>query len=129
MIQALAALHPKWKTVVVGDTTTPEDWSWPNCTFLGVDQQEKLGYRILKHLPYKHYSRKNIGYLYAVSHGAKQVYETADDNILRFGDLDTFQEKQDFTSMDTLATEGISFNAYHLFGQPTGMHSRSCLDT
>ena len=29
-----------------------------------------------------HFSRKNIGYLYAIHHGAQQIYDTDDDNEL-----------------------------------------------
>jgi len=32
-------------------------------------------------IPYNHYCRKNIGYLYAIKKGYKLIYETDDDNI------------------------------------------------
>ncbi len=32
-------------------------------------------------IPYRHYCRKNLGYLYAISKGAKLVFDTDDDNI------------------------------------------------
>jgi len=43
----------------------------------------KLGYNITKYIPFNSYSRKNIGYLYAIQHGAREIFET-DDNILFF---------------------------------------------
>ena len=54
--------------------------SYPNTIYLSIDQQEELGFRTTLRLPYKSYSRKNIGYLYAIAHGAQVVYETDDDN-------------------------------------------------
>lgn len=32
-------------------------------------------------IPYNHYCRKNLGYLYAIKKGYKIIYETDDDNI------------------------------------------------
>jgi hypothetical protein len=67
--------------LVVGDKKTPENWSYPNSLFLSVDEQRRLGYSIDKHLPYNHYSRKMIGYVYAVMSGADIIAESDDDNI------------------------------------------------
>lgn len=71
-----------WSVVVVGDLKTPSEWSLPNCVFLSVERQKQLNYRIHRLLPYRAYSRKNIGYLFAIRHGAKVIYETDDDNEL-----------------------------------------------
>jgi len=46
-----------------------------------VETQEKMGYQSYAHLPFRTYSRKNMGYIYAIQHGAKIIYETDDDNI------------------------------------------------
>jgi hypothetical protein len=74
---------PDWTTVVVADAKTPLA-PWQNastgCLFLSLDDQEALGYRVLKHLPRNNYGRKNVGYLYAIQHGAREIYETDDDN-------------------------------------------------
>lgn len=71
-----------WKLVVVGDKKTPKDWELPNCIYLSPEKQLELGYHSATVLPWNHYSRKNIGYLYAIQHGAKVIYETDDDNFL-----------------------------------------------
>jgi hypothetical protein len=34
----------------------------------------------MKHVPWNHFGRKNIGYLFAIHHGAKVIYDTDDDN-------------------------------------------------
>jgi hypothetical protein len=49
-IKAVAALDG-WHAVVVADRSTPGNWSWPNVTFLSVQQQQELGYSILRHIP------------------------------------------------------------------------------
>jgi hypothetical protein len=47
------ARQPGWKVVVVGDTKTPSDWRYPNCTYLSVQTQAELGYRITSILPFR----------------------------------------------------------------------------
>jgi len=80
-LKKLATL-PDWHLVVVADKKTPSDWSLNNCEFLSVERQLALNYKIIPLLPWNHYSRKNIGYLYAIEHGAKVIYDTDDDNGL-----------------------------------------------
>ena len=63
------------------DQKTPANWHYPNTLFLSVQKQLKLGYRLLEHLPFNHYARKMIGYLYAIEHGALTIFDTDDDNI------------------------------------------------
>ncbi|NEO34785.1 MAG: DUF288 domain-containing protein [Moorea sp. SIOASIH] len=69
-----------WHIVLVGDCKTPAIDSSANLTFLSVSEQEKLGYELVKHCPYNHYARKNIGYLYGIQAGAEVIYDTDDDN-------------------------------------------------
>lgn len=70
-----------WQLVVVGDKKTPTDWQHEGVTYLGPEDQEKLGYHILQHLPWNHYCRKMVGYLYAMSQGADIIADSDDDNI------------------------------------------------
>ncbi|XP_044178096.1 probable glycosyltransferase STELLO1 [Acropora millepora] len=115
-VKKLAAMDG-WKVVVVGDTKTPADWSHPNCVFLSVEKQRKLGYRIHDLLPYKIYGRKNMGYLYAIQHGAKIIYETDDDNSPTSGEITFHQkEKGDFY---VYKTDSVVVNPYEHFGQST----------
>lgn len=81
-VETLAVMDG-WRVVVAGDLKTPTDWAFNNCVFLSVEQQQALNYSIFDILPTSSYSRKNIGYLYAIQHGAKMIYETDDDNELR----------------------------------------------
>jgi len=82
-VQRLAAL-PDWKVVVVGDVKSPppEEYRVDNVIFLDIDRQKQLPYSIVEQLPYRSYTRKMIGYLYAIEHGARVIYETDDDNLL-----------------------------------------------
>jgi len=70
-----------WQLVVVGDKKTPKDWHYKNVIYLSPEDQEKLGFNILKLLPWNHYCRKMIGYLYAIKNGADIIIDTDDDNI------------------------------------------------
>ena len=82
------AAQAGWKVVAVGDQKTPAEWKLDNCVFLSVEHQAELGYNIHKLIPYKHYGRKNIGYLFAIQHGARVIYDTDDDNELIVDRLD-----------------------------------------
>lgn len=66
--------------LVIGDKKTPKDWAYPEVNFISVEKQEQLGYSVTKHLPYAHYSRKNLGYIFAKLQGAKSIVDTDDDN-------------------------------------------------
>lgn len=65
---------------VVGDKKSPLDFYCPHAKYLSVDSQEKMDFLICKNLPYNSYSRKMIGYLYAIQDGCNWIRETDDDN-------------------------------------------------
>ena len=67
--------------IVIGDTKSPEDFKLEGCDFYSLKRQESLPYSLAKILPLRHYSRKNLGYLIAISKGAKKIIETDDDNF------------------------------------------------
>jgi hypothetical protein len=70
-----------WQVVVVGDKKTPQDWQVSGVIYLSPKDQDRLGFAMGKKLPWNHYCRKMIGYLYAMSKGAEVIYDTDDDNI------------------------------------------------
>jgi hypothetical protein len=74
--------HPGWCVLVAGDTKTPRDWKYKNVVYLSVEEQDRLAgkFKIISLIPYNSYLRKMVGYLYAMEHGAKFIYETDDDN-------------------------------------------------
>lgn len=67
--------------IVIGDTKSPQRFEIPGCDFYSVEVQKKLNFQLAKSLPVKHYARKNLGYLIAISKGAKVIIETDDDNL------------------------------------------------
>lgn len=67
--------------ILVGDKKGPYNNPLSNGIFLGIDEQLKLEFQSAKNLPYHHYSRKNLGYLYAMVAGYTVIYETDDDNL------------------------------------------------
>ena len=71
----------EFELIVVGDKKTPENWYVENVTFLSVTSQQQLGFKLGKVLPYNHYCRKMIGYLYAIKNNATYIIDTDDDNI------------------------------------------------
>ena len=71
----------EYDVIIVGDNKTPDDYNKLNCIFLDIPSQKKLFPELSELLPYNHYCRKNIGYLYAIKKGYKIIYETDDDNI------------------------------------------------
>lgn len=70
-----------WQLIVVGDKKSPEDWNCNNVVYLSPIDQEKLGYPVIKKLPWNSYTRKIVGYLYAIKNGASIIADTDDDNI------------------------------------------------
>lgn len=110
------ALLSDWQVVVVGDKKTPADWVWPNCIFLSHEKQLELNYRITKFLPWNHYCRKMIGYLYAIQHGAQIIYDTDDDNCL-INDSIYYEPKEN--KVHIVDSNEKIVNPYIYFGQPT----------
>ena len=89
LIHQLADL-PGWCTVVVGDLKGPETYKGfeGKClVYLTPAMQESLPYRSLKYVKWNHFSRKNIGFIFAMHHGASVIYDTDDDNMLKRSEL------------------------------------------
>ncbi|CAI5443741.1 unnamed protein product [Caenorhabditis angaria] len=112
-----------WNLVVVADTKTPADWKLENVHFLSVDYQNSLDFQIVHYLPYKSYTRKNIGYLYAISNGAEWIYDTDDDNKPYGLGLKQFNYEQEMSGLryttSTIQNQSIIeklFNPYRFFG-------------
>lgn len=107
---------PGWQLLVVGDKKTPCDWELENCIYLSPQKQLNLGYEIAGLLPWNHYSRKNIGYLYAIEHGAELIYDTDDDNE-PLSEL-TPSSLKACENVICLTTDHHCLNVYSYFGHP-----------
>ncbi len=68
---------------LIGDSKSPKDFSLDNCHYYSLETQKGIGGKLASITPEKHYSRKNLGYLEAIRHGAKVILETDDDNFAR----------------------------------------------
>ena len=81
-----------WCLVVVLDkhSTSTYNTGWfegeghTSVVVLTPSDQEKLSDPFVKLLPWNHFGRKNVGYLYAIQHGATIIWDFDDDNGLKF---------------------------------------------
>ena len=118
-ISRLLNISEPWKIVVVADKKT-NDLYWRifkdsvKLFYLSIEDQLKLGYNILKYIPFNSYSRKNIGYLYAIQHGAKEIYEI-DDDIFFFNlyGLSHYLENYTFYAENNNSTFMVNPYCYH----------------
>ncbi|KAK9128726.1 hypothetical protein Syun_017523 [Stephania yunnanensis] len=76
-----------WQVLAIGNSRTPSDWSLKGVIFLSLEQQANLGFRVVDHLPYDSYVRKSVGYLFAIQHGAKKIFDVDDRGEVIDNDL------------------------------------------
>ena len=82
-----------WKMVVIS-INNKIDKKWKELdysnklVYISLKEQMRLGYHISKFLSLNSYARKNIGYLYAIQHGAKEIFEIDEDIVI--SDLNSF---------------------------------------
>ncbi|WKY01552.1 hypothetical protein Q1695_015509 [Nippostrongylus brasiliensis] len=122
-VKRLASLTD-WNLVVVGDRKTPPDWQLDSVHYLSMEIQEKLGFRMSSVLPENSYTRKNIGYLYAIQRGAMWIYDTDDDNKPYGKGLEQFDFSEYISALcftkhsDSNEIQSKLFNPYRFFGHP-----------
>jgi len=107
-----------FQLLVVADSKTNQAWSHKNTIFLNLADQNSLDYGILDEIPLNSYTRKNIGYLFAIENGARFIYDTDDDNspIRSLSEYFVF-EKSDYGLMFECSSSEL-INPYAHFGQP-----------
>ena len=113
-----------WKIVVVGDkNTNDQDWdifkSSNKLFYLSIKAQLNLSYNIIKYIPFSSYTRKNIGYLYAIENGAKEIYDINDNLIIQnFMEFDIYFKKDDnFNRFSLIKSNNTQMvNPYSYFG-------------
>lgn len=79
-VEKFAAMSD-YNLVIVGDKKTPAGWQCKNAIFLGADDMATNYFSLSAVLPYNHYCRKMLGYLFAIKGGADAIVDTDDDNI------------------------------------------------
>lgn len=67
--------------IIIGDESSPATFELEGSRFYGINEQRALPFSFAEKCPTRHYARKNIGYLIAISEGAQVVVETDDDNM------------------------------------------------
>ena len=81
MVELAAILRPmNMPLLVIGDSKGPFEYELEGTELWTLNAQAALPYSLASRLPTKHYTRKNLGYLIAISKGAACIYETDDDN-------------------------------------------------
>lgn len=105
------AKQADWKIIVVGDLKTDKEWSYPGVTYLSPESQETVANKFSDLLPWNSYTRKNIGYLYAITQGAEVIYETDDDNI----PLDNWVNEPSFLVDAEILSDASFVNIYSYF--------------
>ncbi|VDI74128.1 Hypothetical predicted protein [Mytilus galloprovincialis] len=110
-----------WCLVIVADVITPsQDNFVTNITkgnkekikYLSVKEQHMLYPMLSAAIPFKHFGRKNIGYIYAIQHKAKVIWDFDDDNggIVDLNDFKSAKYSTNCRKMDTNL-----FNPYPYF--------------
>ena len=117
-----------WKIIVAGDKKTAADWSYPGVTYLSPEGQQEVARKFAGLLPWNSYTRKNIGYLYAIAQGARIIYESDDDNI----PLDNWVNEPKFSTDAELLSDASFVNIYSYFTDkkvwPRGIPLRCVLE-
>ena len=77
-----------WKILIIanGDAIDNEWYKYKMSkilVYLPIQEQKNLGYNSLRYISENSFTRKNIGYLFAIQHGAKEIYEIDDDIIFK----------------------------------------------
>ena len=107
--------------IVVGDKKTDHvEWELfeaenEKVIYLHPTEQRYLRFRIIKHIPWNHFGRKSIGFMYAIAAGCTRIYDFDDDNHLMNGGYKTLS---DWQRVELRATSGDAlhvFNPYPYF--------------
>jgi hypothetical protein len=102
--------YPFW---VIGDLSSPADFSMEGCSFFSVHDQLATGLRFAALCPTRHYARKNIGYLLAMHQGVQCIRETDDDNR----PLDEFWSFGEPIQERPIVSGGGWINVYRYFSE------------
>ena len=129
-----------WCLVVVFDKREPHsyDTRWVRgegskaVVLLNVQDQVSMKNHFVDAVPWNNFGRKNIGYLYAIQHGAGVIWDFDDDNMLKFwldGAAPTGAPSIDAAIPDTAKREvqalepkghtWPTYNPYPVLGAPT----------
>ena len=106
-----------WAIVVVGDQSMEDTFelSGKKAVYLDAKSQVDIlsDYKaFLELLPWRHFGRKNIGYIYAILNGAELIWDFDDDNFIKPGLLPTVP----VLIKEVVAPDCPSFNPLPIMG-------------
>lgn len=108
-----------WQLIVIGDRKSPSVWDHEGVIYLGIEEQYTEFGALAKAIPENTYTRKMLGYIYAIRRGAKAIFDTDDDN-LPYGNAQRIVEAQLFSndrvSAKRMRSESGWLNIYKAFG-------------
>ena len=119
-------LH-NWCLVIVSDAKTPSEYDtkWiegegnSHVIILTTNMQKGLASPFVNAIPWGHFGRKNIGYLYAINHGASVIWDFDDDNMLKFWIRDAAPDKAPSLDAEFELIAGKDTSVIHVL-QPKG---------
>ena len=92
-----------------------------NIVYLSIEKQRMIQNEFVRGIPWNNIGRKNIGYLFAIVHQAKTIWDFDDDNALKFWlksvspdemlDIDTFINGNKMKTISCMEPEQHSFAA------------------
>lgn len=117
-----------WKILIVERGKNKISSSWEkyiknnnvsdDVIYLSLESQKKLCYQTTKYISDNSYGRKNIGYLYAIEHGAKEILDIDDDILFNSNPINSL--KTNLTRLRLCYANNIihMINPYTYFGRP-----------
>ena len=129
-VNQIAAL-PDWCLVIAGDKKTPKVYNVSGgAVYLSPADQEKMNFKTHGLLRWNHFGRKNLGFLYAIQHGARWVYDTDDDNELQRPDSGGIPLPRMQALVSEVATSHPLYNLYPVRQRsPNRRLGRACAST
>jgi hypothetical protein len=124
--ELLQTLDLGWSVVIVGDLKTPKN-TWSSIKrddfyYLSPESQAELFPEFSSLIGFGTYARKNIGYLFAISKGARAIWDTDDDTYIRK------EAKPYLTNINSCQFSRVSgddyFNPYVYFAPKSGLWPR-----
>ncbi len=124
-----AKLGPNWCLVIVLDEKSPVGYKIAGLTatevarvtYLDIEAQKEFAHAssiaMVELIPLNSFGRKNVGYLYAISQGAKRIWDFDDDNMLLEETFTVPGLQEQVLSYDKLESQNVStFNSYPMMG-------------
>ena len=120
MFKKVTEKYDNWCCVVVMDKNTPfTDYlaiETDKFVVLTIQKQFDLsksnGFSLIELIPYNHFGRKNIGFLYAISKGAQIIYDSDDDNLLKENVIPFIKPEEEY---QLVSSEDHILNPYKFY--------------